>query len=63
MIFDGKEPRREYAGDGVYVVEDEHHGVWLYANDAVYPSDKVYLESEVLATVLRILKTWGYVDE
>jgi len=39
--------KREYIGDGVYVVY-EGNGFWLYANDLEKPTDAIYLEQEVL---------------
>ena len=37
----------EYLGDGVYAIFDGY-GVWLHANHHEFPTDKVYLEPEVL---------------
>lgn len=37
----------EYLGDGVYAIFDGD-GVWLHANDHENPTDRVYLEPEVL---------------
>ena len=41
-----KEPT-EYLGDGVYAIFDGY-GIWLHANDHEHPTDKVYLEPQVL---------------
>jgi hypothetical protein len=40
-----------YAGDGVYVKHDGY-GLWLHANSHDAPTDKVYLEPDVLSSVL-----------
>jgi hypothetical protein len=45
--FGGREAPAEYLGDGVYAIFDGS-GVWLHANDHLHPSDKVYLEPQVL---------------
>lgn len=37
----------EYLGDGVYAIFDGQ-GIWLHANDHENPTDKIYLEQEVL---------------
>ena len=37
----------EYIGDGVYV-EYDGYGYWLLANDHIHPTDRVYLEPDVL---------------
>lgn len=39
-----------YVGDGVYCLP-QPHGIWLYANDHLHPSDKVFLEWEVLEKI------------
>ena len=36
-----------YIGDGVYAKKDQF-GIWLHANDHLKPTDKIYLEWEVL---------------
>jgi len=43
----------EYLGDGVYAIFDRFQGVWLHANDHLNPTDKVYLEPEVLKALNR----------
>ena len=45
----------DYAGDGVYVGFDGL-GIWLHANDHANPTDKIYLEPQVLEAVNRIAK-------
>jgi len=41
------EKLKEYLGDGVYAIEEEY-GLWLYANDHLNPTDKIYIEPSVL---------------
>jgi len=45
--FDGEQRPVAYLGDGVYAIFDGY-GVWLHANDHKDPTDKIYLELEVL---------------
>jgi len=42
----------DYLGDGVYA-EFDGFGIWLYANDHQNPTDKIYLEPEVFARLLK----------
>lgn len=51
----------EYIGDGVYTVFDGF-GIWLCANDAVNPSDRVYLEPCVLKSLINFAKTHGVIE-
>lgn len=37
-----------YLGDGVYALFDGR-GIWLHANDHANPTDKIYLEPEVVS--------------
>lgn len=46
--------RKEYLGDGVYVLYDGF-GIWLHANDHENPTDRIYLEPVVLKALLRFL--------
>ena len=46
-----QESIKDYIGDGVYAIFDGH-GIWLHANDLENPSDKVYLEPEVLKALV-----------
>lgn len=48
----------DYIGDGVYVGYDGM-GIWLHANSHDEPTDKVYLEREVLAGLIRFAKRVG----
>jgi len=52
-IVDGKPA--SYLGDGVYALFDGY-GIWLHANDHLNPTDKVYLEPEVLESLNRFAK-------
>lgn len=45
----------DYIGDGVYVHFDGC-GIELRANDHELPSDRIYLEPEVLAALLRFVE-------
>ena len=39
-----------YIGDGVYAISDGW-GIWLHANNPDYPTDRVYLEPQVLTAL------------
>ena len=54
----GTEHPAEYIGDGVYAIYDGY-GVWLHANDLHDPTDKIYLEPEMLMSLLRLVRQWG----
>ncbi len=41
-----------YLGDGVYAIFDGF-GIWLHTNDHKHPTDKIYLEPEVLKELIR----------
>lgn len=45
---------KDYIGDGVYVIFDGR-GIWLHANDLDNPSDRIYLEPEVVAALERFI--------
>ena len=47
VLINGEEFQAEYLGDGVYALFDGY-GIWLHANDHKNPTDRVYLEPEVL---------------
>jgi len=47
--------KKEYIGDAVYVVFDGY-GIWLLANDSEYPTDRVYLEPNVLDSLNNFYK-------
>ena len=40
-----------YIGDGVYAIFDGC-GIWLHANDHKHPTDKIYLEPEVMQSLI-----------
>lgn len=44
--------KMEYIGDGVYAIFDGY-GIWLHANDHQCPTDKIYLEPNVLEALNR----------
>jgi len=44
--------RMDYLGDGVYAIYDGY-GIWLHANDHLNPTDRIYLEWEVLESLNR----------
>ena len=50
----GIKETEDYIGDGVYTMYDGF-GIWLYANDPRHPTDKIYLEPEVLAALNRFV--------
>lgn len=45
--FEGKVCPAEYLGDGVYAICDGY-GIWLHVGSHDFPTDRVFLESEVL---------------
>ena len=52
--FQGKKRPATYLGDGVYVIYDGF-GIWLHANHHEYPTDRVYLEPEMLPRLMDFL--------
>ena len=42
----------DYLGDGVYALFDGY-GIWLHANSHDQPTDRVYLEPEILSALNR----------
>ena len=57
------EKQIEYIGDGVYVAHDGF-GLWVLANDHQNPTDKIYLEPEVLKALNRFAdKAWNTGEE
>jgi len=56
------EPRellKEYLGDGVYALE-ERQGFWLYANDHINPTDRIFIEPEVFDALINFARKIGY---
>lgn len=49
--FQGEKRSASYLGDGVYAIFDGF-GIWLHANDHEHPTDRVYLEPQVLQGLL-----------
>lgn len=47
--------KQTYIGDGVYV-EFDGYGYWLKANDPNHPTDKIYLEPQVLTQLINFLQ-------
>ena len=47
---------KDYIGDGVYIHYDGY-GITLNANDAINPTDSIYLEPEVCSGFLRFIET------
>ena len=56
-----KEMNKEvkYLGDGVYAIADDWGGIWLHTNDHINPTDKVYLEPEVLIALNKFAEDRG----
>lgn len=50
--FRGVKRPASYLGDGVYAIFDGY-GIWLHANHHEHPTDKVYLEPEVLESLVK----------
>lgn len=48
----------DYIGDGVYAGFDGF-GIWLHANSHDHPTDKVYLEPNVLVGLINFAKRVG----
>jgi len=53
--FEGAKRPANYLGDGVYAIFDGY-GIWLHANHHEHPTDRVYLEPEVLGGLVRFNK-------
>ena len=45
-----------YIGDGVYAEPIDGYGIWLMANDAKDPTDKIFLEDFVLAQLVMLAR-------
>ena len=50
-----EEAPKRYIGDGVYAIYDGF-GMWLHANDHANPTDRVYLEPEVMRGLVDFFK-------
>jgi len=46
--------KQRYIGDGVYVLFDGY-GIWLHANSHDHPTDKIYLEPDVLNSLIKFV--------
>lgn len=53
-----KNETADHLGDGVYVAFDGN-GVWLHANDHINPTDRIYMEPEVIENFLQFLQRMG----
>lgn len=42
----------EYLGDGVYMHFDGYN-IWLYANNHIYPTDKICLEPKIVSCFIK----------
>jgi len=49
----------DYIGDGVYVKYDGF-GIWLSANDNERPTDKIYIEPDVMAGLVGFVERIGW---
>lgn len=49
------EKPKMYLGDGVYAIFDGY-GIWLHANSHDNPTDKIYLEPQVLSALNMFVK-------
>jgi len=49
----------DYIGDGVYAGFDGE-GIWLYTGSHDYPDNRVYLEPQVLDSLIRFAKRAGF---
>ena len=46
---------KDYLGDGVYVIH-EGYGIWIYANDLEYPTDKIFLDEGLIERLVNFDK-------
>ena len=53
--FQGQKVPASYLGDGVYAIYDGY-GIWLHANDHKNPTDRIYLEPQVMEALDRFRK-------
>lgn len=53
--FQGEKRPAQYLGDGVYAIFDGY-GIWLHANDHRDPTDRIYLEPQVLQALMKFEK-------
>lgn len=64
IYFQGKRRPATHLGDGVYAIFDGF-GIWLHANSHDDPTDKVYLEPNVLNSLARFdeeVRSEGAID-
>lgn len=53
--YQGTKVPASYLGDGVYAIFDGY-GIWLHANSHSNPTDKVFLEPQVLEALINFNK-------
>ena len=53
--FEGAKRPATHLGDSVYAIFDGF-GIWLHANDHKNPTDRVYLEPDILDGLIRFNK-------
>lgn len=53
--FQGEKRPAEHLGDGVYAIFDGY-GIWLHTNDHENPTDRVFLEPQVMEALKRFEK-------
>jgi len=58
VIYEGREYLARYLGDGVYALSDGN-GIWLHVGSHDDPTDRVYLEPEVLAALNQFMAEEG----
>jgi hypothetical protein len=46
---------KDYIGDGVYVIH-EGYGIWLHANHPENPTDRIWLEGDMLEKLVKFDK-------
>jgi hypothetical protein len=56
ITFNDTKCPASYLGDGVYAIFDGS-GIWLHANDHRDPTDRIYLEPEVLNALINFNTT------
>jgi len=55
ITYNGEDRPATYLGDGVYAIFDGF-GIWLHTDSHCEPTDKVYLEPNVLQGLIRFEK-------
>jgi len=60
--WQGRKVPAAYLGDGVYAIFDGY-GTWLHANHPFTPTDRIYLEPQVLKALNRFVDQWNTQEE